>query len=71
MRTGRTWMVGSIDESNKQPSSFSNFGRSVDRWAPGRAVWSTWLNGGFNNISGTSMASPHVAGILLVRGNNS
>jgi len=71
IRTSRTWMVGSIDRSNKQPSSFSNFGRSVDRWAPGRDVWSTWLNGGFNRISGTSMASPHVAGVLVARGNNS
>lgn len=69
--TSRTWMVGSIDRSNKQPSSFSNFGSSVDRWAPGRDVWSTWLNGGFNRISGTSMASPHVAGVLAARGNNS
>ncbi|WP_299684822.1 S8 family serine peptidase [uncultured Dokdonia sp.] len=71
INTSRTWMVGSIDRSNKQPSSFSNFGSSVDRWAPGRDVWSTWLNGGFNRISGTSMASPHVAGILAGRGNNS
>jgi subtilisin family serine protease len=34
----------------------------VDAWAPGVDVLSTWLGGGTNTISGTSMATPHVAG---------
>ena len=30
--------------------------------APGVCIYSTWKNGGYNTISGTSMASPHIAG---------
>ncbi len=44
-------------------ASFSNYGSCVDGYAPGVSVTSTWLNGGTNTISGTSMASPHVAGV--------
>lgn len=43
-------------------ADFSNFGASVEIAAPGVCILSTWLNGGYNTISGTSMASPHVAG---------
>jgi subtilisin family serine protease len=35
----------------------------VDGYAPGVSITSTWLNGGTNTISGTSMASPHTAGV--------
>lgn len=69
LQTGSSWCVGNMTNVDA-PASSSSFGISVDRWAPGTAVWSTWLNGQFNNISGTSMASPHVAGILLLRGNS-
>lgn len=41
---------------------FSNFGAGVDILAPGLLILSTWPGGGTNTISGTSMASPHVAG---------
>lgn len=40
----------------------SNWGPSVDVCAPGVRIYSTWLNSGYNTISGTSMATPHVAG---------
>lgn len=47
-------------------ASFSNTGTCLDMFAPGQSILSTWLNGGTNTISGTSMASPHVAGAAAV-----
>ena len=35
----------------------------VEVSAPGSAIYSTWFNGGYNTISGTSMATPHVSGL--------
>jgi hypothetical protein len=50
-------------------ASFSNYGNPpVDYCMPGVSIQSTWLNGGYNTISGTSMATPHMAGVLLIRG---
>jgi subtilisin family serine protease len=43
-------------------ADFSNFGSVVDIMAPGVCILSTWKGGGYNTISGTSMATPHVTG---------
>lgn len=49
-------------DSGDAEAGFSNYGSCVDLWAPGVAIPSTYLNSGLASASGTSMASPHVAG---------
>ncbi len=50
-------------------SYFSNYGNPpVDYCAPGSSVYSCYKNGGYSTLSGTSMAAPHVCGILLIGG---
>ncbi|MEV6248132.1 S8 family serine peptidase [Streptomyces sp. NPDC051742] len=64
--------VGSTTSSDAR-SSFSNYGTVVDIFAPGSSITSAWNTGdtATNSISGTSMASPHVAGAAaLYLGNN-
>lgn len=56
--------VGAIYWNNTRPD-WSNFGRCIDVFAPGWDVISTWNSGGSKSDSGTSMASPHVAGLVL------
>ena len=62
-RTAEAATVGATTSSDAL-SSFSNFGTCVDINAPGSSITSAWIgsDGATNTISGTSMASPHVAG---------
>ena len=55
--------IGSTTSSDNE-SSFSNYGTCVDILAPGSSITSAWYtsNTATNTISGTSMATPHVAG---------
>ncbi len=63
--------VAALDR-NDQMASFSNFGiKTVHIAAPGKDIVSTWLNDGFREASGTSMATPQVVGVAaLIIANN-
>ena len=66
-RAGSAITVGSTTSTDAR-SSFSNFGSCVDLFAPGSSITSSWNTSdtATNTISGTSMATPHVAGVAAL-----
>jgi len=66
-RVATALTVGSTTTTDAR-SSFSNFGTCVDVFAPGSSITSTWNTSdtATNTISGTSMATPHVAGVAAL-----
>ena len=47
-------------------ANFSNYGSHIDYCEPGVNIQSCWKSGAYNTISGTSMAAPHLAGLILI-----
>jgi hypothetical protein len=62
------YTVSAMD-NNKNFYIGSNFGAPVDRSAPGIQVQTTAKGNGYTQGTGTSFAAPHVAGLLLLKGN--
>ncbi len=57
--------VAALDQADRK-ATFSNFGTNVDVAAPGVNIWSTTRNNNHGFLDGTSMASPHVAGLAAL-----
>ncbi|MGD8189800.1 S8 family peptidase [Brevibacillus ginsengisoli] len=58
--------VGAIDQSGKL-ADFSSRGKGLSTVAPGVKIKSTWLNNGYLELDGTSMAAAHISGVHALR----
>jgi subtilisin family serine protease len=71
-RVSQAMTIGATDRTDRK-ASWSNYGNCVDWFAPGVSITSAWStsNTATNTISGTSMATPHTAGVaaLYLQGN--
>ncbi len=59
------YTVSAMDNSDRF-ASFSNYGSPVDYCEPGVSIYSCYKGGAYVTMSGTSMAAPHLAGLLLL-----
>jgi subtilisin family serine protease len=67
-RVPRAMTIGATTKTDAK-TSWSNYGNCVDWFAPGASITSAWIGSGStetNTISGTSMATPHVAGVAAL-----
>jgi subtilisin family serine protease len=67
-RVAEAMTVGATTKTDAK-TSWSNYGKCVDWFAPGSGIKSAWMgttNVATNTISGTSMASPHTAGVAAL-----
>ena len=66
-RVAEAMTIGATDKSD-QKARWSNYGACVDWFAPGVGITSSWYTGNnaTNTISGTSMATPHTAGVAAL-----
>ncbi|MBN1253378.1 MAG: S8 family peptidase [Bacteroidales bacterium] len=63
------WTISAMD-INDNWAYFSNYGTPVDYCMPGYNIYSTYKGGGYTTMSGTSMAAPHMCGVLLMTNGN-
>ena len=64
-RVSEALTVSATTSSDQRPS-WANYGACVQVFAPGASITSAWNDGATKRISGTSMASPHVAGVAAL-----
>lgn len=57
--------VGAVDDENEL-TDFTNYGYSVDTYAPGAKIYTTQANGGYEITDGTSFSGPNVSGVAAL-----